>query len=65
MFSLTVKSLFYYKKQYFGTFLGLVLAAAILSGALSVGSSVRFSLQKMAEPSDTEDVTSQTDIELF
>lgn len=49
MFSLTFKSLRYYKKQYFWTFLGLVLAAAILSGALSVGSSVRFSLQKMAE----------------
>ena len=49
MFSLSLKSLIFYKKQYFWTFVGLVTAAAILSGALSVGSSVKFSLQKMAE----------------
>jgi putative ABC transport system permease protein len=48
MFGLSLKSLIYYRRQYFWIFAGLTLAAAILIGALSVGSSVRKSLQEIA-----------------
>ena len=45
---LSFRSLVFYRRQYFWVYLGLVLAAAILTGALSVGSSVRKSLHHMA-----------------
>ena len=48
MFKLSLKSLIFYRKQYFWILLGLVLSAAILSGALTVGSSVKHSLHEMA-----------------
>ena len=58
MFKLSLKSLLFYKKQYFWILLGLILSAAILSGALTVGSSVRASLHDMAMKrlGDTESV---------
>ena len=48
MFKLSLKSILFYKKQYFWILLGLILSAAILSGALTVGSSVKASLNDMA-----------------
>ncbi|MCM8529927.1 MAG: ABC transporter permease, partial [Lentisphaeraceae bacterium] len=48
MIKLFIKSLLFYKRRYLWTFAGLVLAAAILNGALSVGSSVKQSLHDMA-----------------
>ena len=48
MFKLSLKSLIFYRKQYFWIILGLILSAAILSGALTVGSSVKASLHDMA-----------------
>ena len=48
MFKLSLKSILFYKKQYFWILLGLILSAAILSGALTVGSSVKASLHDMA-----------------
>ncbi|MCM8539110.1 MAG: hypothetical protein NE328_02475, partial [Lentisphaeraceae bacterium] len=48
MFKLSLKSLIFYRKQYFWIILGLILSAAILSGALTVGSSVKYSLHEMA-----------------
>ena len=43
-----LRSLVYYRRTHVGVFLGALLAAAILTGALSVGDSVRYSLRQIA-----------------
>ena len=45
---LILQSLRYHAKSHIGVLLGATLATAIITGALAVGDSVRYSLQKMA-----------------
>jgi ABC-type antimicrobial peptide transport system permease subunit len=45
---LLLRSLSHYRRAHLGTLLGAALAAAILTGALAVGDSVRFSLRQRA-----------------
>ncbi len=48
-FSLVRRSLTYHWRSHLGVFLGVVTATAVLSGALMVGDSVRFTLRSVAE----------------
>ncbi len=48
LLKLALAGLKFHKKAHFGVFLGAVLAAAILTGALAVGDSVRYSLTQQA-----------------
>lgn len=43
-----LRSLVFYRRTHLGVFLGALLAAAILTGSLAVGDSVRFSLRQIA-----------------
>lgn len=43
------RSFFHHGRSHIGTFIGVVIAAAVITGALLVGSSVRGSLQEMAD----------------
>ncbi|MCX6967130.1 MAG: FtsX-like permease family protein [Verrucomicrobia bacterium] len=43
-----LRSLVFYRRTHLGVFLGALLAAAILTGSLSVGDSVRYSLRQIA-----------------
>jgi ABC-type antimicrobial peptide transport system permease subunit len=43
------RSLFFYRKQHTGLFLGMVLSATVLTGALIIGDSIQFSLEKMVD----------------
>jgi len=47
LFSYIRKSLFFYRKQHLALFAGTIISAAVLTGALIVGDSVKFSLHKM------------------
>ncbi|HLO60176.1 MAG TPA: ABC transporter permease [Bacteroidales bacterium] len=44
-----VRSLFFYRKQHAGLFLGMVVSAAVLTGALIIGDSIQFSLERMVD----------------
>ncbi len=46
---LIVKNLLYYRRSHAGTFLGIIVASAVLTGALLVGDSVRYSLDRFAQ----------------
>ena len=48
LLKLAIAGLKFHKKAHLGVFLGAVLAAAILTGALAVGDSVRYSLTQQA-----------------
>jgi len=48
-FSLVIKSLKHFSKQHLAVFLAVLVSAAVLSGALIVGDSVRISLNKNVE----------------
>ncbi|KAA3632017.1 MAG: hypothetical protein DWQ02_15420, partial [Bacteroidetes bacterium] len=44
-----IRSIGYYYKQHFNLFLGVAVSAAVLAGALIVGDSIRYSLNKMVD----------------
>lgn len=46
---LIIRSLSYYRNSWFGVFTGTVLSTAVLTGALVVGDSVRFSLGELSK----------------
>lgn len=48
-FHFIIKSLTYFKKQHIGVFLATLLSTAVLTGALIVGDSVVYSLQKLVD----------------
>jgi len=47
-FHLIVRNLLYHRRSHMGTFLGILMASAVLTGALLVGDSVRYSLDRFA-----------------
>ena len=47
-FRYLLRSLFFYRRTHLGVCVGALLAAAILTGSLGVGDSVRFSLRRLA-----------------
>jgi ABC-type antimicrobial peptide transport system permease subunit len=49
LFRYIFRSLLYFRRQHLALFAGTLVATAVLTGALIIGDSVRFSLQKMAE----------------
>lgn len=49
LFRLIIKSIIYYRRQHLALFAGTLLSAAILTGALITGDSVKYSLKKMVE----------------
>ncbi len=48
-FTYIFRSIAFYYRQHFALFLGVVVSAAVLSGALIVGDSIRYSLKKMVD----------------
>jgi ABC-type antimicrobial peptide transport system permease subunit len=48
-FTYIFRSIVYYYKQHFTLFLGVAVSAAVLAGALVVGDSIRYSLNKMVD----------------
>jgi putative ABC transport system permease protein len=43
------RSIFYYRRQHLSLFLGIAVSAAVLTGALIIGDSIQFSLEKLVE----------------
>ncbi|RPJ04745.1 MAG: hypothetical protein EHM28_13455, partial [Spirochaetaceae bacterium] len=48
-FRLAIRNIIYFKRQYQGVFWGSVLAVSLISGSLSTGDSVRYSLLRQTE----------------
>ncbi len=48
-FKYIIRSIAYYYKQHLALFFGVVISATVLAGALIVGDSIRYSLNKMVE----------------
>lgn len=44
-----IRSIVYYRRQHLGLFLGMTITATVLTGALIIGDSIQFSLEKMVE----------------
>ncbi len=49
LFKLILRSLFYYRKNHFAVFLGTLISTAILTGALIIGDSVKYSLSNLVD----------------
>ena len=49
MFQFILKSLWHFRKQHLAVFAGTVISTAVLTGALIIGDSVRFSLKNLVE----------------
>ena len=49
LFSLILRNLKYYRKPYLAILAGTVISTAVLTGALVVGDSVRYSLGQLTE----------------
>jgi ABC-type lipoprotein release transport system permease subunit len=48
-YKLILKSIWYFRKQHFAVFLGTLVSTAVLTGALIIGDSVRYSLRSLVE----------------
>lgn len=49
LFKLILRSLYYYRKSHFAVFLGTLISTAILTGALIIGDSVKYSLSNLVD----------------
>lgn len=48
-FRFIIRSVFYYRRQHLSLFLGMAISATVLTGALIIGDSIQFSLEKLVE----------------
>lgn len=48
-FKFIIRSTWYYRRQHLSLFLGMAISAAVLTGALIIGDSIQFSLEKLVE----------------
>ena len=46
-FKFIIRSIIYYRRQQMGLFLGMAISAAVLTGALIIGDSIQYSLEKL------------------
>lgn len=46
-FQFIIRSIIYYRRQHLGLFLGMAISAAVLTGALIIGDSIQYSLEKL------------------